>query len=80
MRLRQEVGTLVVKSELNRMVDTPYRKVSAMGEEQSQWRNLGDAEFRSMFLKAASGQPDDADAFFGKFKYVSDVQQGPPNG
>ena len=47
-----------------------------MGEEQSQWRNLGDAEFRSMFLKAASGQPDDADAFFGKFKYVSDLQQG----
>jgi hypothetical protein len=39
MRLRQEVGTLVVKSELNRMVDTPCRKVSAMGEEQSQWRN-----------------------------------------
>jgi hypothetical protein len=37
---------------------------------------LGRCRIPSMFLKAASGQPDDADAFFGKFKYVSDLQQG----
>jgi hypothetical protein len=47
-----------------------------MSEQQSQWRNLGDTEFRSMFLKAASGQPGDADAFFGSFKYVADLLQG----
>jgi hypothetical protein len=47
MRLRQEVGTLVVKSELNRMVDTPCRKVSAMGEEQSQWRNSREIRTKS---------------------------------
>lgn len=47
-----------------------------MREEQPQFRNLGDAELRSMFLQAASGQPEDADAFFGRFKYVQDLFRG----
>jgi len=47
-----------------------------MSKEQLQYRNLGDEELRSMFLQAARGQTKDADAFFGRFKYVQDLFNG----
>ena len=47
-----------------------------MSKEQLQRRELGDAELRSMFLQAASGQTKDANDFFGRFKYVLDLFNG----
>ena len=45
-----------------------------MGEEQS--RILGEAELRSMFLKAAAGEAKDADLFFNRFEYFKYLREG----
>ncbi len=47
-----------------------------MQENQPQFRNMTDQEFKTMFLQAANGGATDANDFFNSFRYAHEVLQG----